>query len=36
VLPGKAEWLPTMHLLNTSLAALFFQAAAGRAPDAGS
>ena len=29
-LPGKPEWLPTLHLLNTSLAATFFQAVASR------
>ncbi len=29
-LPGKPEWLPTLHLLNTSLAATFFQAVATR------
>lgn len=29
-LPGKPEWLPTLHLLNTSLAATFFQAVANR------
>lgn len=29
-LPGEPEWLPTLHLLNTSLAATFFQAVVNR------
>lgn len=29
-LPGDPEWLPILHLLNTSLAATFFQAVAKR------
>ncbi len=29
-LPGRPEWLPVLHLLNTSLAATFFQAVAQR------
>ena len=29
-MPGNPEWLPTLHLLNTSLAATFFQAIAAR------
>lgn len=27
-LPGRPEWLPTLHLLNTSLAAVYFAALA--------
>jgi len=29
-LPGNPEWLPILHLLNTSVAATFFQAVASR------